>query len=714
MISNRNASTDATLLAARASGLALVMALLLPVAFASSAQAQPFAYVVGQPNVEGGTAVVSVIDTATNGRVASIPIGPNCRLCVTTDGIAIAPDVGRVYASNDFGQSLSVIDIASNSVVATPAIGGGPTAVVASPNGARLYVLNGSGASVLDIDTATNAILNSTPLGVTQARGMAITPDGSRLYVSTFGSNSLKVVSTATMTVTATIPVGQVPLGVDVSPDGSHVYVAAYSSNAVNVINTTTHAVATIPVGTGPLSARVSPDGTRVYVANDVSSTVTVINTQTNTVVNTVPVQSSPRTLDFTPDGTRAYVANSTNVQVIDTASHTVLTTIPFDTATHGYPASIVIGRDTGGNPPTAVNESYLTAVNTSLGVPVPGVLGNDQTNGGGPMTAVLVGNVAQGTLALNANGSFAYTPAPGFSGTDSFTYRAVNSAGSSNLATVVLSVVTGPQPPTGLYVSSVVGNTVTLRWTPPAVGDTPTGYVLAGGVSPGEVLATFSTGSTAPTFTFVAPSGSFYIRMHTVSGANTSAASEEIRLVVGAFALPSTPANLLGVVSGSTVSLAWRNTFEGGAPTDLFLHVTGSLGATLLLPVVDSVTVAGVPNGTYTLNLRAANATGASALSNSVTLTVPSACSGVPAAPSNFLASKDGNLITVLWERATTGAAATGFVVNVTGSFVGSFPTTQRTLSGTVGPGVYTITVQATNVCGASLPTLPQTVVIP
>jgi YVTN family beta-propeller protein len=714
MISNRNASTDATPLAARTPGLALAMALLMPIALASSADAQPFAYVVGQPNVEGGTAVVSVIDTATNGRVAAIPIGSSCRLCIATDGITIAPDLGRVYASNDFGQSVSVIDIASNSVVATAAIGGGPTAVVASPNGARLYVLNGSGASVSEIDTATNAILKTTPLGATQARGMAITPDGSRLYVSTFGSNNVKVIATATMTVTATIPVGQVPLGVDVSPDGSHVYVAAYSSNVVNVINTTTHAVVTIPVGTGPLSARVTPDGTRVYVANDLSSTISVINTQTNTVVNIVPVASNPRTLDFTPDGSRAYVANSTNIQVIDTASNTVLTAIPFDTATHGYPASIVMGREVGGNPPTAVNESFLTAINTSLDVPAPGVFANDQTNGGGAMTATLVGNVAQGTLTLNANGSFVYTPMAGFSGTDSFTYRAVNAAGSSNLATVLLNVVTGPQPPTGLYVSSVAGNTVTLRWTPPTVGDAPTGYVLEGGVSPGEVLASFLTGSTAPTFTFVAPSGSFYIRMHTVSGASTSAASEEIRLVVGVSALPSTPANLLGVVNGSTVSLAWRNTFEGGAPTDLLLHVTGSLGATLLLPVVDSVTVAAVPNGTYTLNLRAANATGASALSNSVTLTVPSACSGVPAAPSNFVAAKNGNLITVLWERATSGAAATGFLVNVTGSFVGSFPTTQRTLSGTVGAGVYTITVQATNTCGASLPTPPQTVVIP
>jgi hypothetical protein len=77
-------------------------------------------------------------------------------------------------------------------------------------------------------------------------------------------------------------------------------------------------------------------------------------------------------------------------------------------------------------------------------------------------------------------------------------------------------------------------------------------------------------------------------------------------------------------------------------------------------------------------------------------------------------VASKDGTLITVLWERVTSGPAATGFIVNVTGAFVGAFPTTLRSLSGAVGPGAYTISVQATNMCGNSAPTLPQTVVIP
>jgi YVTN family beta-propeller protein len=701
----------------RSSWLALFVALVAFLGVSPTASAQPFAYVVGQRSTDGA-AVVSVIDTTTNVRVQSIPLGLTCILCFNPNGIAIAPDVGRVYVTHEFAATVSVIDTASHVVVTTIAVGTSPTAIVASPDGTRVYVLNGSGAtSVSEIDTATNAIVTAIPLGVLQARGMAITPDGARLYVTTLGSNTVKVIATDSMSVTATIPVGGLPLGIDVSPDGARVYVAAHFSNSVSVIDTTTDAVvATVAVESRPVSARVSPDGRWAYVANHDSHTVSVIDTQTNTVVENVQVglEAQPRTLDFTPDGTRAYVANSSSVRVITTATRAVSGPIPFEVTTFGHPASIVIGRAVGGNAPTTVNERYIMNLSTSLNVPAPGVLANDNTDGGGAMTAVLVSPPVNGTLTLGPDGSLTYQPTPGFTGTDSFTYRAANNVGPGNVATVTLSVVSGPQPPTGLYASAVVGNTVTFRWMPPVAGSTPTGYVVEGGVSPGQVLASLPTGSTAPTFTVIAPTGAFYVRVHALSGVERSAASNEIRIFVNVPAVPSAPANLSGVVNGADLSLAWRNTFEGGTPTSLLLDVTGSINATLPLPQGDSFTFAGVPTGTYTLSLRAANATGSSGPSNSVILTFPGPCSGVPLTPTGVVAAKDGGLITVVWERATSGQAATGFVLNVTGSFVGSFPTTQRSLSGVVGPGTYTITVSANNVCGTSAPSIAQTVVIP
>ncbi len=78
------------------------------------------------------------------------------------------------------------------------------------------------------------------------------------------------------------------------------------------------------------------------------------------------------------------------------------------------------------------------------LNVAAPGVLANDNSNGGGAMTASLVSNVSNGVLTLAADGSFAYTPNAGFAGTDTFTYRAVTAVGDGNVATVTITVESG------------------------------------------------------------------------------------------------------------------------------------------------------------------------------------------------------------------------------------------------------------------------------
>jgi Tol biopolymer transport system component len=89
------------------------------------------------------------------------------------------------------------------------------------------------------------------------------------------------------------------------------------------------------------------------------------------------------------------------------------------------------------------------------------------------------------------------------------------------------------PAAPIGLVARAVVGNLVTLRWTMPPAEPPPTGFVLEGGVHPGEVLASIPTGSASPTFTFTAPAGSFYARVVAMNGTTRSAASNEIRLHV-------------------------------------------------------------------------------------------------------------------------------------------------------------------------------------
>jgi hypothetical protein len=113
-------------------------------------------------------------------------------------------------------------------------------------------------------------------------------------------------------------------------------------------------------------------------------------------------------------------------------------------------------------------------------------------------------------------------------------------------------------------------------------------------------------------------------------------------------------------------------------------------------------------------MSLRAVNSAGSSASSNAVTLTFPSACSGAPQPPTNVVAYRVGNLVSVQWDPPATGAAPTSYTVNVLSPFSLSLPTTARTVSGVVGPGTYTLRILAANACGVSAPTAVHTVIVP
>ncbi|MBM4035010.1 MAG: tandem-95 repeat protein, partial [Planctomycetes bacterium] len=102
----------------------------------------------------------------------------------------------------------------------------------------------------------------------------------------------------------------------------------------------------------------------------------------------------------------------------------------------------------TGNSVPTAADDAYTTNEDTPLSVPAPGVLGNDTDPESDPLSAILVAPPAHGSVTLNANGSFTYTPTANYHGPDSFTYKASDGWAESNVATVGLIVGSVNDPP--------------------------------------------------------------------------------------------------------------------------------------------------------------------------------------------------------------------------------------------------------------------------
>src|SRR5213075_1686428 len=94
-------------------------------------------------------------------------------------------------------------------------------------------------------------------------------------------------------------------------------------------------------------------------------------------------------------------------------------------------------------------DDAYTTPEDTTLTVVAPGVLANDSDIDGDPITAILVDSPAHGTLSLNSDGSFSYTPALNYNGPDSFTYKANDGlADSPTNATVNITVTPVNDPP--------------------------------------------------------------------------------------------------------------------------------------------------------------------------------------------------------------------------------------------------------------------------
>ena len=176
---------------------------------------------------------VTVIDTTTNTAVGTIAVG---------DGPPawLSRRMGRGCMSWSRAALVQAIDTTLGTVVATiPVLGGsGGGGIAITPDGTRAYVAWG-GVSVIDI--ATNTVVHSFLTG-TFAVSVAISPDGTRAYVATvfynfdnpfgFGaSGGVVVLDTATDTTIKTIGLfASLPSAIALTPDGVHGYVVIQST----------------------------------------------------------------------------------------------------------------------------------------------------------------------------------------------------------------------------------------------------------------------------------------------------------------------------------------------------------------------------------------------------------------------------------------------------------------------------------------------------
>jgi YVTN family beta-propeller protein len=233
----------------------------------------------------------------------------------------------KIYATNQTGGTVSVINSATNTVISSPSIG--DTSFYSFGIGHKLFVNNTYGDTVSVIDTSTDTTVATIPVGDAPIYSLIV---GNKLYVSNSVDRSVSVINTSTNSVIATIGslAGSTTYITNV---GEKIYVSLQNADKVAVIDGITDTLlTTINVGATPYS--LVSVGTKVYVGNGNSGTVSVIDSTTDTVSATISVGGAAQNPVFLRAvGSKVYVDNlqSNKVVVIDAITDTVTSTINLD-----------------------------------------------------------------------------------------------------------------------------------------------------------------------------------------------------------------------------------------------------------------------------------------------------------------------------------------------------------------------------------------------
>ncbi len=293
------------------------------------------------------------------------------------------------YIANFGNNSVEVLDLSTNALVASIPVGTSPIRLSFHPGGQLVYCSNGRSGSddISVIQVSDNTVIATIPVG-TNPRGMAFTPDGTFGYVANRNSDNVSKINCITQNVVATIPLtgGVDPMDIVVTPDGKYAYVAT-KYGGIDIIDIASDLVVGTVAGViGCHSIIGTPDGRYLYVTegdgiNTGGVAVRVIETASNTVVDAIAL-NNPHAMAITQDGSKIYVANKNvnQIAVIDVATNTVISTISDLAFTSGWGVwGIALSPDDeyvylnmpwGGSPNYAVIETATENVVATFDVP--------------------------------------------------------------------------------------------------------------------------------------------------------------------------------------------------------------------------------------------------------------------------------------------------------------------------------------------------------
>ncbi|HET7825162.1 MAG TPA: beta-propeller fold lactonase family protein [Anaeromyxobacter sp.] len=309
----------------------------------------PLVYVTNE-----GSGDLTVIDSATDEVVATVKLGKRPRgvhLDATGERIFVAisgkPIPGaRRFPEGPPPEGIGVVDAAKRALATVLPAGEDPESFAVLADGRTLVVSNEDSASVTFVDAAAARDVATVEVG-REPEGVTASPGGEVVAVASERDARLELVDPAAHRLIASVPTCGRPRMVAFAPDGALAFASCEEPGQVQIVDVRgrkADGVIQLPAESRPMGLAMSPDGARLYVSNGNAGTVSAIDVAARKVVATAErVGARCWGIALTPDGRKLYVANgkSNDVSVVDTASMSVVKRI----AAGSLPWGVAISR---------------------------------------------------------------------------------------------------------------------------------------------------------------------------------------------------------------------------------------------------------------------------------------------------------------------------------------------------------------------------------
>jgi YVTN family beta-propeller protein len=283
-------------------------------------------------NADSGT--LSVIDTGSTTVQLVAPIADPAQAKLSEPmGLAITPNGGFAYMTYGTASNATVINTSTNLRTASVPVGLNNAAITVHPAGTFVYTIANGFGGIAVIDTVTNRTIAVVAPEIGESTSIAVTPDGTAIYVVSDDLGGVASVSTSDYQIASFTPLD---LGLydalAISPSGNAIYTGTL--DGITVVDPVTHQPSGQIAMSEPFAIVFAPDGRTAYASVVDDGKVAVIDTAALRVSALITVAENPGGLALSSDGAQLYVtditstANEPGLFIVDTASQQIVRSV--------------------------------------------------------------------------------------------------------------------------------------------------------------------------------------------------------------------------------------------------------------------------------------------------------------------------------------------------------------------------------------------------